>query len=151
MEDWYRMKRLLTVHGVRFLQWRDMTSFVNRHRFDALLDPTFHFMPIKIRSRSDPIPKFYKCWKIRFLFTFIYSSASQNNFIIRVGITGIIISFRSVLKFFVLKFLGKKQCSGSGSFHHQAKIVRNTLISSLLWFLYDFFIFKEWFKCSFKK
>ncbi len=43
-----------------------------------------------------------------------------------------------------------------GSFYHQAKIVRKTivrktLIPTILWFLYDFFIFEKWCKCSFKK
>ncbi len=32
---------------------------------------------------------------------------------------------------------------GSGSFNHQAKIVRKTFISNVLWLLYDFFIFEE--------
>ncbi len=40
--------------------------------------------------------------------------------------------------------------SGSGSFHHQAKIVRKTLNPTVLWLLYDF-IFEEWCKCIFKK
>ncbi len=46
----------------------------------------------------------------------------------------------------ILMFLGlpdphpvvsHKYGSGSGSFHHQAKIVRKTLISTVLWLLYD--------------
>ena len=31
-----------------------------------------------------------------------------------------------------------KYVSGSGSFHHQAKIIRKTLISPVFWLLYDF-------------
>ena len=36
-----------------------------------------------------------------------------------------------------------KYGSDSGSFHHQAKIVRKTLISTVLWFLYDFLSLKN--------
>ncbi len=39
----------------------------------------------------------------------------------------------------------------SGSFYHQAKILRKTLIPTVLWYLYEFFIFKKWCKCSYKK
>jgi|688.fasta_scaffold534592_1 hypothetical protein len=34
--------------------------------------------------------------------------------------------------------------SGSGSFYHEAKIVRKPLISTVLWLLFDFFIFEKW-------
>ncbi len=40
---------------------------------------------------------------------------------------------------------------GSGSLYLQAKIVRKTLIPTVLWLLYDFFIFEKWCKCSFNK
>ncbi len=40
---------------------------------------------------------------------------------------------------------------GSGSFFRQAKIVRKTLILTVLRLLYDFLSFKKWCKCSFKK
>jgi hypothetical protein len=33
--------------------------------------------------------------------------------------------------------------SGSGSFYHQAKIVRKTLITTVLWLLYDFLSLKN--------
>ncbi len=36
-----------------------------------------------------------------------------------------------------------KYGSGSGSYHHQAKIVRKTLISTVLWLLYDFLSLKN--------
>ncbi len=39
---------------------------------------------------------------------------------------------------------------GSGSSHHQAKIVRKPLIPTVLWLLYDF-ICEEWCKSTFKK
>jgi hypothetical protein len=35
---------------------------------------------------------------------------------------------------------------GSGSFHHQAKIVRKTLIPIVLWLLYDFLSLKSYVK-----
>ncbi len=41
--------------------------------------------------------------------------------------------------------------SGSGSFHQQAKKLRETLISTVSWLLYDLLSFWEWFKCTFKK
>ncbi len=41
--------------------------------------------------------------------------------------------------------------SGSGSFHHLAKILRKTLISTVLWLLHTIFFFEEWCKCTFKK
>ncbi len=41
--------------------------------------------------------------------------------------------------------------SGSGSFHHQTKIVRKTLISTVWWLFYDFLSLKKLCKCSFKK
>jgi hypothetical protein len=43
-----------------------------------------------------------------------------------------------------------RQRYGSGSFYHQAKIVRKTLIPTVLWLLYDFLSLK-WCKCTFKK
>ncbi len=36
---------------------------------------------------------------------------------------------------------------GSGSFYHQAKIVRKPLIPTVLWHLFDFFVFEKWCKC----
>ncbi len=44
--------------------------------------------------------------------------------------------------------VSKRYGSGSGSFHHQAKIVRKTFISTVLWLW--LFIFEEWCKCTFK-
>jgi hypothetical protein len=38
--------------------------------------------------------------------------------------------------------------SGSGSFHHQAKIVRNTLISTCFETFFMTFYLKEWCKCT---
>jgi hypothetical protein len=35
------------------------------------------------------------------------------------------------------------QRNGSGSFYHQAKIIRKTLISAVLWLLFDFFSLKN--------
>ncbi len=40
--------------------------------------------------------------------------------------------------------------SGYGSFYHHAKIVKKTLIPTILW-LFLTFIFEKWCKCSFKK
>ncbi len=40
--------------------------------------------------------------------------------------------------------------AGSGSFHHHAKIVRKTLIPTILW-LFLAFIFEKWCMCTFKK
>ncbi len=45
---------------------------------------------------------------------------------------------------------GSGSGSGSGLFYHQAKIVRKTLILSVLWLLYAFYLWKMC-KCSFKK
>ncbi len=41
-----------------------------------------------------------------------------------------------------------KYGSGSGSFNHQAKIVRKTLISSVLWLLLWLYFFEKWWKCT---
>ncbi len=43
------------------------------------------------------------------------------------------------------------QRCGSGSFYHQARIVRKTLIPTVLWLFIDFFIFEKGCKCTFKK
>ncbi len=47
---------------------------------------------------------------------------------------------------------GSGSCSGSGSgsFYHHAKIVRKTLIPTILWLFLTFYLWK-WCKCSFKK
>jgi hypothetical protein len=40
---------------------------------------------------------------------------------------------------------------GSGSFHQQANKVRKTLISTILWLLFDFCIYESCCKCTFEK
>ncbi len=45
--------------------------------------------------------------------------------------------------------ISQRNGSGSWFFYHQAKIVRKTLIPSVLWLLT--FIFEKWCKCTFKK
>ena len=47
--------------------------------------------------------------------------------------------------------INQRYGSGSGSFYHQAKIVRKTLIPTVLWLLFWLFIFEKWCKCTFKK
>jgi|LakMenE18May11ns_1017448.scaffolds.fasta_scaffold9926239_2 hypothetical protein len=45
---------------------------------------------------------------------------------------------------------GSWSCSCSGSFYHHAKIVRKTLIPTILWLLLNFYLWKMMCKCSFK-
>ncbi len=40
--------------------------------------------------------------------------------------------------------INQRYGSGSGSLYHQAKLVRKTLIPTVLWLLFDFFIFKNY-------
>jgi hypothetical protein len=47
------------------------------------------------------------------------------------------------LPYLIPDLLSHKHGSGSGSLHHQAKILRKTLISTVLWLLFDFLFLKN--------
>ncbi len=63
---------------------------VDRHRFDAHPDPNSCVDadpdPERHQNDADSVPRFYTCWKIRFIFSYIHISVSPHWFIFLVNV-----------------------------------------------------------------